>query len=43
MFLPLAVNAELARSSSVHRVLNTTLLAAFGTGWVALAVNVLSR
>jgi len=43
MFVPLAVNAELVRSSSVYRVLNTTVLVGFSIGWVGLAIVVLSR
>lgn len=43
MFLPLAVNAELVRSSSVYRVLNTTVLVGFSIGWIGLAIVVLSR
>lgn len=43
MFLPLAVNAELVRSSSIYRAVNTTVLVGFSAGWVALAIVVLSR
>jgi len=43
MFLPLAVNAELARNSSVYRILNTTVLVGFSVGWIGLAIVVLSR
>jgi hypothetical protein len=43
MFLPLAANSELARSSAVYRAVNTTVLVGFSVGWVALAVTVLSR
>lgn len=43
MFVPLAINAELVRSSSVYRVLNTTVLVGFSIGWVGLAIVVLSR
>lgn len=43
MFVPLAVNAELVRSSSVYRALNTTVLVGFSIGWVGLAIVVLSR
>ena len=43
MFLPLAVNAELVRSSSVYRVLNTTVMVGFSVGWIGLAIVVLSR
>ncbi len=43
MFLSLAVNAELVRSSSVYRVLNTTVMVGFSVGWIGLAIVVLSR
>jgi hypothetical protein len=43
MFLPLAVNAELVRSSVAYRVVNTTVLVGFSVGWVGLALVVLSR
>jgi hypothetical protein len=43
MFLPLAVNAELVRSSIAYRVVNTTVLVGFSVGWVGLAIVVLSR
>lgn len=42
MFLPLAVNADLAHDSSLYRGFNTVIFAAFSVGWVALAVVVLS-
>lgn len=42
MFLPLAVNADLAHGSSLYRGFNTVIFAAFSVGWVALAVVVLS-
>jgi hypothetical protein len=43
MFLPLAVNAELVKSSVVYRVINTTVLVGFSIGWVGLAFVVVSR
>jgi hypothetical protein len=43
MFLPLAFDAQLARSSALYRTLNTTIFVGFSAGWVALAVTVLSR
>jgi len=43
MFLPLAVSAELARSSVVYRAVNTTVLVGFSVGWVGLAIVVLFR
>lgn len=43
MFVPLAVNAELVRGSSVYRALNTTVLVGFSIGWVGLAIFVLSH
>lgn len=43
MFLPLAVNAGLVRSSIAYRVVNTTVLVGFSVGWVGLALVVLSR
>lgn len=43
MFLPLAVDAELVKSSVVYRVVNTTVLIGFSVGWVGLALVVVSR
>lgn len=43
MFLPLAVDAELVKSSVIYRAVNTTVLVGFSIGWVALAAVVLSR
>ena len=43
MFVPLAVNAELVRSSSLYRTLNTTVLVGFSVGWIGVAAVVLSR
>lgn len=43
MFLPLAVDAELVRSSVIYRTVNTTVLVGFSAGWVGLAIVVLSR
>jgi hypothetical protein len=43
MFLPLAANAELARTSTTYRAVNVAVLVGFSVGWVALAVTVLSR
>lgn len=42
MFLPLAVNADLARGSTLYRALNTTVFVAFSVGWIALAAVVLT-
>ena len=39
----LAFRPELQKGSIVYRGLNTTVLAGFTVGWVALAVTVLSR
>lgn len=43
MLFVLAVNNELSKQSNLYRSLNTTIFLAFSTGWVALAVTVLSR
>lgn len=43
MFLPLAVDAELVKSSVVYRVVNTMVLVGFSIGWVGLALVVISR
>ncbi len=43
MFLPLAVDGELAKSSVVYRVVNTTVFVGFSIGWVGLALVVVSR
>lgn len=43
MFLPLAVDAELVRSSAVYRTVNTAVLVGFTAGWVGLAIVVLSQ
>ena len=43
MFLPLAVDAELARSSVVYRAVNVTVFVGFSIGWVGLAIVAVSR
>lgn len=43
MFLPLAVKAELVRSSVLYRSINTMVLVGFSVGWIGIAAIVLSR
>ena len=42
MFLPLAVDPELAKSSTLYRLVNTTVLVGFSAAWIGLAVVVVS-
>jgi hypothetical protein len=43
MFLPLAVNSELAQRSVVYRGVNTAVFVGFSAGWVGVAITAVSR
>ena len=41
MFVPLAVDSDLMRSSGLYRAVNTIVIVGFSIAWIALAVVVL--